>query len=69
MGAVAVPKPLRGMFILFKSASAILLSTIVVELTEFADNVGAVAVPVKAPAKIIVPEIEPVASGVVLVVI
>ena len=40
-----------------------------VELTEFADNVGAVAVPVKAPAKIIVPEIEPVASGVVLVVI
>ena len=69
MGAVAVPKPLRGMFILFKSASAILPSNIVVELTESVDNVGAVAIPVKAPAKIIVPEVVVVASGVVLVVI
>ena len=51
------------------STLAILPSTIVVELTEFADNVGAVAIPVKAPAKIIVPEVVVVASGVVLVVI
>ena len=77
--ASASPKPLRGMFILSNlslltapvaiSTLAILPSNIVVELTESVDNVGAVAIPVKAPAKIIVPEVVVVASGVALVVI
>ena len=51
------------------SIVAILPSTIVVELTDSAAKSTLVAVPVKAPAKIIVPEVVVVASGVVLVVI
>jgi hypothetical protein len=50
------------------STVAIDPSNIVVELTESVARVGAVATPVSAPAKIIVPEIVDVANGVVPVI-
>ena len=50
------------------SIVAILPSTIVVELTDSAAKSTLVAVPVKAPAKTIVPEVVVVAKGVKLVV-
>ena len=50
------------------SIVAILPSTIVVELTDSAAKSTLVAVPVKAPAKTIVPEVVVVAKGVKLAV-